>query len=45
MIKKKGNQYVLYSLKTGKVLGKFKGKQAAINRERQINFFKHRGES
>ncbi len=44
MIKKKGNKFVLYSWKTGKVLGKFKGLQAAQNREKQINFFKHRSQ-
>lgn len=42
MIKKVKDKYVLYSLRTGKVLGKFNGLQAAQNRERQINYFKHR---
>lgn len=43
ILRKVGSQYVLYSHKTHKRLGTFKSRAAAIRRERQINFFKHRG--
>jgi hypothetical protein len=33
-------EYVLISLKTGRVLGRFKERKAAENRERQIKHFK-----
>ena len=45
MIVKRANKYVLYSRskKKGKRrrLGVFKTKEAALKRERQIQFFKH----
>lgn len=40
IIRKEGNEYVLYSHK-GKKLGTFKTKEAALKREREINYFKH----
>lgn len=44
MIKRNSKgEYVLVSLRTGKVLGRYKSRQAAENRERQIKYFKHRG--
>jgi hypothetical protein len=45
MIKKFPGQqkYGLYSLSSGKRLGVFRTKQAAINREKQIQFFKNKG--
>ena len=49
IIKKAGASWVLYSKKidpeTGKRrrLGAFKSKAAALRRERQIQYFKHRG--
>ncbi len=42
MIRKEGSQYVLRSKKTKKVLGKFRSKQAALKREKQIEYFKHK---
>jgi len=41
VLKKEDGKYVLYSKKNKKNLGTFKTKQSAINRERQINYFKH----
>lgn len=48
MIRKVGSHHVLYSKKKGKdgkrkVLGKFKSRAAAERREKQIQYFKHRG--
>ncbi len=43
MIKRNSKgEYVLFSMNTGKVLGRFKDKQTAINRERQLQYFKRR---
>jgi len=46
IIKKIGSKYVLYSRKKVKGkrrrLGTFRTKKAALERERQIQFFKHR---
>ena len=41
MIRKQGNNYVILSKKTHKVLGKFKTRKAALKRLGQIEFFKH----
>lgn len=38
--KNKKGEYVLFSFKTGRVLGRYKDRQAAENRERQIHYFK-----
>lgn len=43
MISKVGSHWVLKSKRTGRILGKFKTKAAAMKRERQIQFFKRRG--
>ncbi len=40
VIKKEGTNYNLYSYSTGKRLGSFKSKEAAVIRERQIAYFK-----
>lgn len=43
MIRKIGpRKYGLYSLKSHKRLGLFTSRKAAVKRERQIQFFKHR---
>jgi hypothetical protein len=42
MIKREGSMYVLYSKDGKKVLGKFKTKEEAVKREKQINYFKHK---
>jgi len=42
MIRKVGSRYVLFSKKTGKRLGSFASKAAALHRERVINYFKHK---
>jgi hypothetical protein len=34
------NKWRLYSLKTGKNLGTYNTKAGAVNREKQVNFFK-----
>ena len=39
-----GNKYKLVSKKTGRHLGTFDSKKDAIKRERQIQYFKHKGE-
>lgn len=39
MIKKEGNYYILYS-KDGKKLGKYKTKKKALEREKQIQYWK-----
>lgn len=41
MIVKKGSLWILYSKDGMKVLGKFKTKEEAKKREKQINYFKH----
>lgn len=41
MIGKIGNKYVLKSKTSGRKLGEFTTKKAALKRERQINYFKH----
>lgn len=41
MIRKVGGKYILYSRRTHKKLGEFKTKQDALERERQIEYFKH----
>lgn len=38
----KAGKYELYSSKTHRHLGTFRSKKAALKRERQIQFFKHR---
>jgi len=43
MIKKEKSKWVLYSKDGKKVLGSFKTKKDAIKRERQIQYFKHKG--
>lgn len=40
---KEGSLWVLYNHDKTKVLGKFKTKKDALEREREINYFKHRG--
>ena len=40
MIKKKGHQWILYSGRGTKILGKFRTRKAALQRERQIQYFK-----
>lgn len=42
MIKKVKNKYVLYSHDGKKKLGTFDTKKEALEREKQINFFKRR---
>jgi len=42
MIRKRGNQYILYNKNGTKILGKFKTKKAALKREKQIQYFKRR---
>jgi len=42
VIKKEKGIYELYSKKTKRHLGSFKTKEAAMERERQINYFKHK---
>jgi hypothetical protein len=43
MIRKIGkNKYRIYSIKTGKNLGTFSSKAAALKHEREIQYFKHR---
>lgn len=42
IIRKVGSKWVLFS-KKGKRLGTFDSKKAAEKREREINFFKHKG--
>lgn len=44
MIKKEGSEYILYSKDGKKKLGRYKTKQAAENREKQVNYSKHKGE-
>lgn len=41
VIKKINSNWLLYSKKKNKLLGKFRTKKEAIKRERQIQFFKH----
>ncbi len=41
MIRKVGGKYVLYS-KKGKRLGSYKTRAKALERERQVNYFKHK---
>ena len=43
MIKKEGTKYILYSKDGSKKLGTFTSKKAAVERERQIQFFKKKG--
>jgi hypothetical protein len=43
VIRKEGSYYILYSHDKSKKLGKFRSRKAALARERQIQFFKHRG--
>lgn len=40
MIKKEGNYYILYSKDGKKKLGKYKTKKKALERERQIQYWK-----
>ncbi|MAG52361.1 MAG: hypothetical protein CMH62_00190 [Nanoarchaeota archaeon] len=42
VIKKQGYKYILYSKDKKKKLGTFRSKKAALKRERQIQFFKHK---
>ena len=42
MIRHQGSKWVLYTKDGNKVLGKFDTKQAAVKREQQINYFKHK---
>lgn len=44
MIKKVGSKYVLYSKDGTKRLGTYDSKEAALKRERQINYFKHQAD-
>lgn len=44
-IVKVGNKYRLVSKKTGKNLGTYPSKAGAEKRERQVQYFKHMGES
>ena len=41
MIRKRGNKFILFSLKSHKKLGEFPTLKAAKKREKQINFFKY----
>ena len=43
VIVKKGYKWILYSKDKKKILGTFRTKTEALKRERQIQFFKHRG--
>lgn len=43
MIKKVGSKWVLYSHDGSKRLGTFMSRAAAVKREREINYFKHKG--
>ncbi len=43
VIVKKGYKWILYSKDKKKILGTFRTKKDALKRERQIQFFKHRG--
>jgi len=42
MIKKKGKQWVLYSHDGSKVLGTFDSRKEAIEREKQVVYFKNK---
>ena len=42
MIRKEGGKYRLYSKDGSKKLGEFDSEKAAIKREQQINYFKHK---
>ena len=42
MIKKKGNQWILYSKDGTKVLGRFDSIRAAEKHEREVQYFKHK---
>ena len=42
-IVKVGSQYRLVSKKTGKNLGTYPSKEGALKRERQVQYFKHKG--
>jgi hypothetical protein len=42
MIRKVGNSYNIYSEKSGKRLGSYKSKSAAVKRLRQIEYFKNK---
>lgn len=44
MVVKQGSNWVIKS-QTGKTLGTFKSKEEADKRLREIEFFKHKGES
>lgn len=41
MIKKIKGEYVVMSEKTGRVFGRYKTKEEAVRRLRQVEFFKH----
>lgn len=43
MIKKNGSRWVLFTADGKKKLGTFPSKEAALKRERQIQFFKRKG--
>jgi len=45
VIRKSGSEWILYTKDGKKVLGKFKSKEDAMKREKQIQYFKHKGES
>jgi hypothetical protein len=42
MIRKVGRKYILKSKTSGRKLGEFTSKKAALKRERQINYFKNK---
>lgn len=42
VLKKEKSSWIFYSKKTHKKLGKFKTKEEALKREKQIQFFKHK---
>lgn len=42
MIKKEKNEWVLYSSDGTKILGKYKTKKEALEREKQIQYFKNK---
>lgn len=42
MIKKQGNKYILYTKNGDKKLGEFDSKKKAEEREREIEYFKHK---
>jgi hypothetical protein len=42
MIRKVGRKYILKSKTSGRKLGEFTYKKAALKRERQINYFKNK---